>query len=105
MHVRMGTNYPNESRYKEVEIPERLLFDQSAALERRTPFASGDFGFSRQRRGTEILMRMIFPSAAEREQPCEGILCVRIERNVPIGWSHTCANTVSWAGTQVNASL
>jgi uncharacterized protein YndB with AHSA1/START domain len=68
MHGPDGRNYPNEVRYEEVEIPERIIYSLIGGQE-------GDVNHSHRvivefrDKGakTEVSMRMVFPSVAERD--------------------------------------
>jgi uncharacterized protein YndB with AHSA1/START domain len=68
MHGPDGRNYPNEVRYEEVEIPERIIYSTTGGQEdddthtHRVIVEFRDKGAK-----TEVSMRMIFPSAAERD--------------------------------------
>jgi uncharacterized protein YndB with AHSA1/START domain len=68
MHGPDGTNYPNEVRYEEVEIPERILYSVTGGTEDDgTHTHRVIVEFRDKGGGTEISMRMIFPSATERD--------------------------------------
>jgi uncharacterized protein YndB with AHSA1/START domain len=68
MHGPDGTNYPNEVRYEEVEIPERIIYSTAGSRENEEPHTHRVIVEFRDKGGkTEISMRMIFPSAAERD--------------------------------------
>jgi uncharacterized protein YndB with AHSA1/START domain len=68
MHGPDGTNYPNKVRYEEVEIPERISYSVTGGTEdddthsHRVIVEFRDKGAK-----TEVSMRMIFTSAAERD--------------------------------------
>jgi uncharacterized protein YndB with AHSA1/START domain len=68
MHGPDGTNYPNEVRYEEVEIPERIIYSVTGGSEDDGTYSHRVIvEFRDKGAGTEISMRMIFPSAAERD--------------------------------------
>ena len=68
MHGPDGTNYPNEVRYEEVEIPERIIYLVTGGTEDDDTHTHRVIvEFRDKGAGTEISMRMIFPSAAERD--------------------------------------
>ena len=63
-----GTSYPNEVRYEEVEIPERIIYSTVGGLEdQETHSHRVIVEFRDKGSKTEVSMRMIFPSAAERD--------------------------------------
>ena len=69
MHGPDGTNYPNEIRYEEVEIPERIIYTTSGGQEDDDIHTHRVIvEFREKGTKTEVSMRMIFPSAAERDQ-------------------------------------
>jgi uncharacterized protein YndB with AHSA1/START domain len=68
MHGPDGTNYPNEVRYEEVEIPERIIYSVTGGTEDDDTHTHRVIVEFRDKGGkTEISMRMIFPSTAERD--------------------------------------
>ena len=68
MHGPDGTNYPHEVRYEEVEIPERIIYSVTGGQEDDDSHAHRVIvEFRDKGAGTEISMRMIFPSASERD--------------------------------------
>jgi len=68
MHGPDGTNYPNEIRYEEVEIPERIIYTLSGGQEDDDTHTHRVIvEFREKGTKTELSMRMIFPSAAERD--------------------------------------
>lgn len=68
MHGPDGTNYPNEVRYEEVEIPERIIYSVTGGKEDdETHSHRVIVEFRDKGAKTEVSMRMIFPSAAERD--------------------------------------
>lgn len=60
-----GTKYPNETRFVAIEAPARIVYDHAAP-----PFRS-TITFAERDGGTEITVRMAFPSAAERRRVTE----------------------------------
>jgi uncharacterized protein YndB with AHSA1/START domain len=68
MHGPDGTDYSNEVRYEEVEIPSRIIYSLTGGREgddtntHRVIVEFRDKGAK-----TEVSMRMIFPSAADRD--------------------------------------
>jgi uncharacterized protein YndB with AHSA1/START domain len=69
MHGPDGTNYPNEIRYEEVEIPERIIYTTSGGQEDDDIHTHRVIvEFREEGTKTEVSLRMIFPSAAERDQ-------------------------------------
>ena len=68
MHGPDGTNYPNEVHYEEVEIPERIIYSLTGGTEDDNTHAHRVIVEFRDKGGkTEVSMRMIFPSAEERD--------------------------------------
>ncbi|HEY3987797.1 MAG TPA: SRPBCC family protein [Acidobacteriaceae bacterium] len=69
MHGPDGTNYPNEIRYESVEIPERIIYTTSGGREDDDIHTHRVIVEFRDKGGkTEVSLRMIFPSAAERDE-------------------------------------
>ena len=67
MHAPDGTNYPNEVRYEEVEIPERIIYSLSGGEEGdETHNHHVIVEFRDKGAKTEVSMRLIFPSVEER---------------------------------------
>jgi uncharacterized protein YndB with AHSA1/START domain len=60
-----GTRYANEARFVAIEAPSRIVYDQVAP-----PFRS-TITFTEREGGTEVKVRMAFPSAAERRRVTE----------------------------------
>jgi uncharacterized protein YndB with AHSA1/START domain len=68
MHGPDGTDYRNEIRYEEVEIPERIIFITSGGKEDDGTHTHRTIVEFREKGAkTEVAMRMIFPSATERD--------------------------------------
>jgi uncharacterized protein YndB with AHSA1/START domain len=68
MHGPDGTDYPNEVRYEAVEILERIIYTTSGGQEDDDIHTHRVIvEFRDQGTKTEVSMRMIFPSAEERD--------------------------------------
>lgn len=68
MHGPDGTDYANEVRYEAVEIPERIIYTTSGGQEEDDDHTHRVIVEFRDSGGkTEVSLRMIFPSAAERD--------------------------------------
>lgn len=64
-----GTNYPNEIRYEEIEIPERIVFTNSGGLEEGNTHSHRVIVEFRDKGSkTEVSMRLIFPATIERDE-------------------------------------
>jgi len=68
MHGPDGTDYPNKSIFKEVVKPERIVFSHGGG-EKGGPGANfkASWTFEAQGDKTRVTIRMVFPTAAERE--------------------------------------
>jgi uncharacterized protein YndB with AHSA1/START domain len=65
MHGPDGRDYPNRITYREVVVPERLVYDHGddEAVLFHVTVTFADVGGT-----TELSMRMVFPTAAERDR-------------------------------------
>ena len=64
MHGPTGTDFHNESVFREIAKPERIIFDHVKPMHRFRVTAT----FAGQGGQTELVWRMIFESAAECDQ-------------------------------------
>jgi uncharacterized protein YndB with AHSA1/START domain len=69
MHGPDGTDYPNKSIFQEVVKPERIVFSHGGG-EKGGPGANfqASWTFDAQGDKTRVTIRMVFPTAAERDQ-------------------------------------
>lgn len=70
MHGPDGTDYPNLIRYEEIAAPERLVFAHGVDDASPDHFRV-DVAFVAREGGTEVTMRMLFPTAAARDTAVE----------------------------------
>lgn len=69
MHGPDGTDYPNKSVFVEVAVPERIVYSHSGG-KKGGPAAQfqATWSFETQGGKTKLTMRLLFPSAAERDR-------------------------------------
>jgi uncharacterized protein YndB with AHSA1/START domain len=63
MHGPDGRDYPNENRYLEIEAPRRIVYDHVSAPKHHVTVT-----FTEEGTRTRVQMRMVFPTAKERDQ-------------------------------------
>ncbi|MFL6244687.1 MAG: SRPBCC family protein [Thermoanaerobaculia bacterium] len=68
MHGPDGIDYPNKIVYHEVVRPERLVYDHSDDNEDNNTHFHVTVTFEEHGRGTRLTMRMLFPTAEERQR-------------------------------------
>ena len=72
MHGPDGTDYDNKIVFIEVVEPERLVYRHGSGAEDDQGFL-GSVTFAEQDGKTEVTLRMVFPSAAERDKAVDEI--------------------------------
>ncbi len=68
MHGPDGVDYPNRIVYDEVAQPERLVYTHSGGKAGETADFQATVTFAEQGAKTRLTMRMVFPSAADRDR-------------------------------------
>ena len=71
MHGPDGTDYENRIVYTAVEQPARLAYDHFGAGDNESPHFKASTEFTEVAGGTEITLRMVFPTAQQRDAVAE----------------------------------
>jgi uncharacterized protein YndB with AHSA1/START domain len=95
MHGPDGTDYRNEVRYEAVEIPERIIYSTRGQEEDDIHTHRMIVDFREKGAKTEVSMRMIFPSPAERDHAVKVYGAVQGLNDTSIGWASIC-NSASY---------
>lgn len=68
MHGPDGTDYPNKCVFIDIDPPERVLFDHGWDSAEFTPMFRSEITFRDLGDQTEIALKQVYPSAAERDR-------------------------------------
>ena len=93
MHGPDGRDYPNEIRYREVEPPEKIVYEHRGRKGFEEVTFSVTVRFAEEREKTRLTMTMTFPSAAARDHVVQTY-------GAPDGLTQTVARLAEYLGRQ-----
>lgn len=87
MHGPDGTEYPNRSVFVEIAPPERIVWDQGWDRDGFEPMHRTSITLRAQRDKTEVELRMVFPTVAQRDQAVRDVGAVEGGKQTLARWA------------------